>query len=257
MIKKSIAFAMVITIALGSLTTVKAQEKKSYTMWESITITPDNTKLKALGEAMKKHNQTYHKAGPYKAYVYNIVSGPNANKIVWEMGPVRFSDFDKRPSTGGHDEDWRDQVMPNVKSLNTVEYWRKDDKLSNEGALDPNKVSHPILYIRYLEVADGQGYNINRLLKQVSETIKAMDGENPWGVYYNEGRQGSKIGRHIATVSFLKNWEEMDEDGKFKETFVKIHGKNSWDPFIKGFSQTFVNSWDEIWKFNPELSGHK
>lgn len=256
MIKKSIVFVMAFVISLSATFKLNAQEKKAYTMWESITITPDNSKLKALGEAMKKHNQTYHKSGPYKAYVYNIVSGPNANKIVWEMGPLMFSNLDARPSKGGHDDDWRDHVMPYVKKLNTVEYWTKDDKLSNEESLDPNKVSHPILYIRYHEVKDGQGYNINRLLKQISETVKAMEGDNPWGVYYNEGRQGTKIGRHIATVSFFKNWAEMDEDSNFKETFIKVHGKNSWQPFVKGMGDTFSNSWDEIWKFNPELSGH-
>lgn len=256
MIKKSIKIAMAFALAIFALINVKAQEKKSYTMWESITITPDNTKLKALGEALRKHNQQYHKSGPYKAYVYNIVTGPNANKIVWEMGPLMYSDLDGRPSKGGHDDDWRDHVMPYVKKLESVEYWKRNDKLSNVKSLDPNKVSHSILYIRYHEVADGQGYNINRLLKQISETVKAMDGDNPWGVYYNEGWQGNRIGRHLATVSFLKKWSEMDEDGKFKETFLKVHGKNSWLPFIKSMESTFSNGWDEIWKFNPELSGH-
>jgi hypothetical protein len=146
--------------------------------------------------------------------------------------------------------------MPYIKTLNSVEYWRKNDKLSLEVSNDPNKVTRPILYIRYLEVADGQGYNINRLLKQISETIKAMEGENSWAVYYNEGRQGNRIGRHLATVSSFKNWTEFDKDGKFKETFIKIHGKNSWQPFIKGINATFSNSWDEIWRFNSSLSGH-
>ena len=37
-----------------------------------------------------------------------------------------------------------------------------------------------ILFIRYFEVNDGHGYSIEHLLKQMSETVKAVDGENPW-----------------------------------------------------------------------------
>ena len=36
----------------------------------------------------------------------------NSGKIVWQMGPMMFSHNDSRPSEGGHDEDWRDNVLP-------------------------------------------------------------------------------------------------------------------------------------------------
>ncbi len=98
-------------------------------------------------------------------------------------------------------------------------------------------------------------YSIDHLLTQVSETIKAMPGENPWGVYDNQFRQGYTTGRHIATVSFLKNWAELDDDNKFKETFLKVHGDNSWEAFINGLDDSFSNTWDEIWEYNKQLSG--
>ena len=256
MIKKSISLLMMIALMVGFNHTLKAQEKAvSYEMWESIVLTPDNTKLKLLGDALRKHNQLHHKQAPYKAYVYNIVTGPNVGKLVWEMGPVTFSQLDKRPSGGTHDDDWRDQVLPYVKNMANGEYWRKDDKLSNTGMMSTEGVSHPLLFVRYLEVADNQGHNINRLLKQISETVKAMEGENPWGVYHNEFRQGSKIGRHIATVGFYKNWTEFDKENDFRKVFEKLHGENSWDAFDKSMSDTFSNSWDEIWEYNAKLSG--
>lgn len=256
MIKKSISFFMMVALVVSFNQTVKAQEKTTtYEMWESIILTPDNAKLKLLGDALRKHNQTFHKQGPYKAYVYNIVTGPNVGKLVWEMGPVTFSQLDKRSSTAGHGDDWRDQVMPFVKNMSNGEYWRKEDKLSNTGSLSAEGVSHPLLFVRYLEVADNQGHNINRLLKQISETVKAMEGENPWGVYFNEFRQGSKIGRHIATVSFYKNWAAFDVENNFEKVFVKVHGENSWDTFLRSMNDTFSNSWDEIWEYNPKLSG--
>ena len=96
---------------LGNTLTSKAQTK-SYIMWESITITPDNTKLKLLQENMRKHNKTFHKKWPYKSSVYDIVSGPNSNKILWEMGPLTYSHLDGRPLDDKHSDDWRDNVLP-------------------------------------------------------------------------------------------------------------------------------------------------
>jgi len=256
MLKKTIASMVVVAMVFGTILTAKAQEK-SYVMWESITITPDNTKLKEFGENMRKHNMTYHSEGAYKAYVYNIATGPNIGKIVWEMGPLKYSDLDGRPSEGGHDDDWRDNIMPYVKKMTNGEYWKKDKGLSNTDMMDQDIVSHPLLFIRYHEITKGESHNANHLLTQISKTVKALDGENPWGVFYNEFWQGYEIGRHIASVSFYKNWAELDEDDNFKETFTKIHGKNSWQPFLENMNDTFSNSWDEIWEYNPKLSGHK
>ncbi len=255
MIKKTISLLMITFIAFGAILTVNAQDDSSYTMWEQITITPDNTKLKILGENMRKHNMKYHKDGTYAASVYSIASGPNIGNMVWMMGPLKFSDIDGRPSKGGHDEDWRDNIMPYVKKMTNGEYWKLDAKLSNVSMLKPDEVAYPLLYIRYHEVAKDYGYNLDSLLKQISETIKALDGVNPWGVYDNQFRQGYTTGRHLATVSFLKNWAELDDDNKFKETFLKVHGDNSWEAFINGMDDSFSNSWDEVWEYNKKLSG--
>jgi len=253
MIKKIISSLMMVVIVFGTIISVNAQEK-SYVMWESITLTPDNTKLKVLGENMRKHNQKYHKEGPYKAYVYTISTGPNIGKIVWEMGPLTYSHLDNRPSEGGHDDDWRDNVLPYVKKMSDGEYWKKDKKLSNTDMLTSDNTTHPLLYIRYLEVVKGEGHNVKHLFTQISKAVKAMDGENPWGLYYNEFRQGD-LGRHIATVSSMKNWAELDRDRNFKESFIKVNGEKSWQPFLENMNDTFSNSWDEIWSFNAKMSG--
>lgn len=232
-------------------------DDSSYQMWESIVLTPDNTKLKVLGENMRAHNQKYHaKGSAHEATVYSISTGPNAGKFMWEMGPLTFSDLDTRPAEEGHDEDWRDNIMPYIKKMGTVEYWKQMDKLSNVGLLDDDNSKYPILYLRYFEVAKGHGYTVQNLLKQMSAAVKAMDGENPWGLYSNEFRQGYDIGRHIAWVSFIKNWAEFDIDGNFKDAFMKANGENSWDVYLRGMDDAFSNSWDEIWVYSKELSGH-
>ncbi len=254
--KQLFTLLLVTVISIGSTTELLAQEDSFTPMWESFYITADNTKLKELGEAMGKHNKKYHgEEGPYHAVVYNVVSGPNMGKMVWQMGPMKFAHLDSRPKDGGHDEDWRDNVMPHVKKLSNGEYWKQDMELSNTDGMDGNVANSPILHIRFHEVAEGHGYSVDHLLGQISETIKAMDGDNPWGVYDNQFRQGYRIGRHLATVSFLKNYAEYDEPNTFKDTFVKLHGEDAWQPFIRGMADSMSNSWDEIWEYNAALSG--
>ena len=254
--KKSLTLLLLSAIMICGTSEIKAQDEAAAPMWESFYITPDYTKLKELGEALAKHNKKYHNEGPYHATVFNVVSGPNIGKMVWQMGPLRFAHLDSRPSDGGHDEDWRDNVMPNVKKMSHGEYWEQDVKLSNTDMLDGDVSNTPILHIRFHEVAKGHGYNVDHLLKQISETIKAMDGDNPWGVYDNQFRQGYTIGRHLATVGFLKNYAEYDEPPTFKPTFIKVHGEAAWQPFVDGMGDAMSNSWDEIWEYNAALSGN-
>jgi hypothetical protein len=255
MFKKVLTLVLMTPLLLGSYATLQAQEEAPEPIWESFYITPDNTKLKALGEAMSKHNKKYHKEGAHRAVVYNVVSGPNMGKMVWQMGPLGFSDLDTRPAEGGHDEDWRDNVMPNVKKMQSGEYWRQNNKVSNTEMLQGDDMAYQILHVRFFEVEDGSGYQIDHLMDQIGKAVKDMEGENPWGMYDNMFRQGN-LGRHLATVMFHKNWASYDQDRNFKDSFLKVNGKDSWDAFNKGMMSAFSNSWDEIWQYNAALSGY-
>lgn len=248
---------LLLAILFGSLPTINAQDDSSYAMWENIILTPDNTKLKALGESMRAHNMKYHASGTHEATVFSISSGPNAGKIVWSMGPVMFKHLDSRPAADGHDEDWRDSVMPYIKKMNTIEYWSTwRSELHNLDMLNTEEVTHPIMYIRYWEVNPGNGFNIGTVFEKVSKAVKAMEGENPWGIYVNEFNQGKKIGRHFATISFHKNWTDFDEGWNgFRKSFEATHGENSWMPHINMRNATFANWWDEIWVYDKNMSG--
>ena len=84
--RKLLTLLLLTAIAMGSSTELQAQDDSFTPMWESFYITPDNTKLKDLGEAMAKHNKKYHgEEGPHQAVVYNVVSGPNMGKLVWKF----------------------------------------------------------------------------------------------------------------------------------------------------------------------------
>ncbi|MDC6351752.1 hypothetical protein PP178_09305 [Zeaxanthinibacter sp. PT1] len=230
------------------------EESNDYVMYESIILSPNKAKLKVLGENMQKHNQKYHNTAPFSANVYNISTGAETGKLVWMMGPMKFSDLDSRPAEGGHDEDWRDNIMPYLDDMGAAEYWKADGKLSNLSMMDGTPGQYPIIYVRYWNVERGQGHNVDQFLETVSSTIKNMPGENPWGVYDNQFRQG-EAGRHLATVSYHKKWAELDEPNTFRKSYDEVHGENTWDAFIKNNQATFSNSWDEIWVYNKKMSG--
>jgi hypothetical protein len=256
MIKKCNSLLMMVAIVFGTVFTMNAQEEaSSYEMWEDIMLTPDNTKLKVLEDNMRKHNQTYHNAGPHKSTVYNITTGPNTGKIVWEMGALTYPDLDTRPSAGGHDEDWRDNIMPYIKKMNTAEYWKSNKELNNTDMLDGDNSKYPILFVRYHEIADGIARSsINKYFERISKTVKALDGVNPWGVYYNEFQQGD-LGRHITTFSFSPNWADFDRDVNWADTFKKENGEFSQFDQNTLRNSIFTNRWDEIWVYNKHMSG--
>jgi hypothetical protein len=255
MLKNTITKILVaVLICSFNVSLIAQEDSKNYVMVESIMLTPDYTKLKVLSENMRKHNVKYHKDVPHKARVYNISTGPNTGKIVWMMGPLMYTHLDGRPAKGGHDEDWRDNVMPYIKKVHTSEYWRLNDKVSNVSMFDGDDSKYPLVYVRYGEIDEDHVYALDSFFEMVGKTIKAMEGENPWGLYYNEFRQGD-LGRHLASVSFMKNWAELDEDNTFKKTFEKTIGKDKWQDFIDMSRGIFSNSWDEIWSYNAYMSG--
>ncbi len=226
---------------------IQAQDN-SYTMFETIILNPDGKNPTKLQAEMKAHNAKFHNSGPHTAAVWIISTGPNAGKMIWAMGPLNYADLDTRPQGDDHDNDWA-KVMAHINGIGTIEYWKRDDKLSNVVG-DPT----PMLYVRYWEVNNKYAFLVDGLLKQISATVKAMEGENPWAVWDNEMRQGN-LGRHMATVSNMKNWAEMDDDPKFMDTFKKVHGDDSWIPFLRSMGIAFKNSWDEVWTLAPEMGG--
>lgn len=255
MIKKTISLITIFVMVFGFMSTLNAQDDQSSAVLESIMLTPDYKNLKTLGDNMREHNAKFHANEPYNAEVYNISTGPNAGSMVWMMGPTTYSHLDARPSGDGHDEHWRDKVMPYIKKIETIEFWKMDSKLSNLEMMDGDISKTPVIFVRYHEIERGEIPGAFAFLEYVSKTLKAMDGNNPWGVYVNEFRQGN-LGRHIATVGFMKNWAEMDEEGgNFKETFDKVNGKENWQLFQDLGEKSFSNSWDEIWNYNAYMSG--
>ncbi len=225
---------------------VQAQDDE-YTMYQMLNIIPDNKNLGKLNENLKAHNEKFHKEGATAAIVWRVASGPNVGQLIWMRGPLKFADLDK-PQGKEHDDHWANNVLPNVKKIGTLEYWKRNDKVSNVVG-DPK----PKIFVRIAVVNDGQSYRVNDFYAKIGDVIKAMDGENPWAVWTNLFRQGD-LGRHVADVSGFDNWAWIDEDAKFRKKFMEVHGENSWVPFLNMRREIFEDSHDEIWVLVPELS---
>ncbi|NND51977.1 MAG: hypothetical protein HKN54_06195, partial [Flavobacteriaceae bacterium] len=73
-------------------------------------------------------------------------------------------------------------------------------------------------------------------------------------LYTNDFRQGD-LGRHMASINFIKTWAELDIDVNWVETFNKVNGNNAWQNQQNMGRATFKNSWDEIWVYDKNMSG--
>ena len=162
-------------------------------------------------------------------------------------GPLKFADLDS-PLGADHDEHWAESVMPYIKNIKTLEYWRRLDKISNVME-NPS----PKIYVRMFKINKGQSYRTNEMFGKVNEAIKHMDGDNPWAVWSNLFLQGD-MGRHIAAVSGFNNWAWIDEDDNFRKHYTEVHGENSWIPFINMQREIIEDSYDQIWVLDTELS---
>lgn len=232
-----------------------AEEVKSYTQWDTFRFTIDNKNAKKFTKNMRAHIKKYHTQAPLKTKIYNVSYGPNANELIWVMGPVSFSELDARPDNKKHDEDWEDNINPYITSYNQSEIWRNMDGLVIN-KLDKNSKNPERFIARYLTVnPDTESEVINYLLTQVKNTLEKIGKLNYWTVMENQFLQGNKNGRHLMALATLDNLAEMDEDREFPKHFEELYGKNSFKAFKANYTEVFEDHWHEIISVNKEMSG--
>ena len=244
-------FILFIGILFASTLYAQDAEKKDYVMFETIILTPDGDNPAAFMKAMKAHNQKYHgEDNAYNATVWNISSGPNVGKLVWMMGPLTFSDLDNRPGSDGHDEDWSNNVVPHIKKAEHGEYWRRDDKVSSLVNVDDPA---SMIYLRFYDISkDATSEQVDAHFEQVGKVMKKMN--EYWALYSNQFAQGYKIGRHVVGVTRMDGWKDLDDEWKFKDTYVELYGETAWENFTDNGDRIFTNIYDEIWTVVPSMS---
>ncbi len=222
---------------------------QDYTQYEVqyMTVRPEATE--DLNEALAEHNQEYHSGGAYHANVWYVANGPRTGQLVWVMGPLTFAQLDNRPAAGGHDDDWSGNVVRHLEPEADVSYWRRGDNLSYL----PNTDLHPIIRVRFYEIADGQMFRWNAQMALVKEVHEAKS--HPYAESVYRPRFRMEDGTDVATVVPFDSWADLDEGPPFRADFVDVHGLNAWQRFLNEMNDVVVRSWDEYRQLLPELSG--
>ena len=226
----------------------------NYVQFETVILTPDLARMDELRENMRTHNAKYHIDLPFRTGVWHIVTGPNTGKLVWVMGPCTFADLDSRPHDDGHEEDWRKNISPYLKETEHGEYWRQLPETVVNAPGDDDSTS-PLLYLRYYSVNPGQGFSVDRLFSQLVEAVRQTEMTTSWSLYVNRFVQGVMNGRHYVSVRALDKWADLDKDINFSTVFNKIHGEEAYRTWVTETRQVFSNQWEEIWSFDPYMSG--
>ena len=163
-----LASMLIAALFLTSTGIAQEKEKKTYGMAEITYMLPKIGSEKAFVDGVKSHNESFHKDGPNKAYIDNILTGDESGWYVWIMGPCTFSDLDNRPTDAAHTNDWDKNVSPNVLKYGRNEFWRYNTKLSYRGdASDSPKFEN----IWFVDVKKGQDYKFNEFIKKTRSLI--------------------------------------------------------------------------------------
>lgn len=249
---KKILTLMVVLFFTYSVT---AEEVKAYTQWDTFRFTINNQNAKEFTKNIRAHINKYHVKDPYKTTIYSVSYGPDANDLIWVMGPVSFSELDARPDDKQHDQDWSDNINPYITSYNQSEIWRNMEGLVINN-LDKDSKKPEKFSARYLTVnADQEPETVKYLLTQVKETLIKIGKVKYWAVMENMFIQGNVNGRHLMGLSSMESWAEIDEDWEFAKHFEELYGKDSYKAFRANYSKVIKNQWHEIITVNKEMSG--
>lgn len=214
------------------------EEAPSYMMMENVYIWVKPGSQSDFEKAVKAHNEAHHD-GAHSARLVRVATGDNVGQYIWQMGPGTFTDLDARPSDDAHDKDWEENVVPHIKYVSSVEYWRNMSDISHfkEGD-DP----HDKLSIWLMDIERGEWYRFKAFMKKAIEVSKKMDAT--MSVWYNEFNEGD--GRDAAIVWRLNGWSDLDTDEwRMSEEFDKIHGEGAWDDAMEEWEE-FVKSTSRV-----------
>jgi hypothetical protein len=224
-------------------------QNTDYEMWETMYMTPKLDQLTNLSANLAAHLEKFHQEAPNSASVWRVTTGPHTGKLVWIAGPMTFTDMDNELPEA-HGEDWANNISPYLHSIEQGEFWveNKVHAYIPEGEVTRNKIQ-----LTYLDIADGENYRFNAILKQIAATIKEIGGKDTWQVYNR--KFWNNDGRDVAWTSLFEKWATYDDNDVFVETFKKLHGgDNSWDNFIEEWEDCVESAYQEHFVFATKMN---
>lgn len=237
---KNYAIVSVLLVSLLFSSTIISQEK--YQMVELTFMLPKIGMEKSFVDAVKSHNDVYHKDGPYKGHIDRILTGKKAGWFVWLMGPCTFSDLDSRPESDEHDKHWADKVAPTIAKYGSTEYWKNNPKLSYKSGTETPKLEE----IWFLDIKKGDYYRFKALITKVKAAFEKK-GKGDMQIYNNQFNENN--GRDVAIVWGMNSWAEMDdEDSSIKSEYEEINGEGSWENMLDDWEEITVSVVRQMWE---------
>ncbi len=236
---------LLLFLALGFFV-LQAQE--SYVMFETMYIDVKPDKLDEFNEAFKSHARQYHAEGASTVSAHYIVNGPFEGQIAWVMGPLTFSDLDSRPSDDAHEDDWN-KVMPYVKRVSEVEYWRMDADMHYA----PKDGSFSKFHMRFFEVKPGKWQEFSKILAGIIEVYKTKAYPNSMNVNWNQFNTGN--GRNVVAVQGFNSYSEFDQEDTWVADYESVHGEGSWERAMDEMTNVTNGMTEELREVMPELGG--
>ena len=243
--KKSITFILAFALVIA----LQAQDQPETHMYETIYLTPKLDAVGKLSENMSAHNKKYHGEGIHAAFVQNVLTGRRTGDMVWVTGPGPFASLDTRPAEGGHDEDWRDNVMPYLQDVSQSEYWRRDAVQY----YSPEDNAADKIRIRFHKVKRGQGAAFAEHIGKIIQVFRDKNYNVGLSLYWNTFPTGN--GRNMSTVSTITNWADLDSGLPVGSDFNEIHGEGSWDKWLEKLYDLTEWTDQEVRQNIPALSG--
>lgn len=241
--KTNLFVALIISATL-TFTTLNAQEAKTdYRMAEVTYMMPKTGMEKAFEDAVKKHNEKYHKEGPYKATLDYILTGKEAGWYVWIMGPCTFTDLDSRPNDDAHRMDWDNTVSPKIYKYGRNEYWRYNDELSFRGDAPENPKLENLWFIG---IEDGKWDDFKGFMEKVK---KAFEKKGSGHIHVYRNRFSEDNGRDVAIAWTMEKWGDMDiDDGGIKDSFEELYGEGSWEKALDVWESAVATLSSQMWR---------
>ncbi|MFD1094836.1 hypothetical protein [Salegentibacter chungangensis] len=248
---KTILFWILLAPFLVFSQSDQSNENEEYLVVGTTVFAPKPGHMDDFKQGMKAHNEQFHNGGDWGVRIYNIMNGPNTDKMMAVMGPFQWSTLDKpRENAEAHSEDWDKNVVPYMQEDLNSTYWRFHHDLSNfPPNFDVNKLEIVMFDINRME-----GERMKKELAKVTKVFKEKYPDMPYGIYTNEFA-ATNDGRDMAIAYFFDHFKWLSKDFKFKENYNAVHGEGTYDKFMQEWKDITAGAQTEIWVFNQALSG--
>ena len=241
-------FFLALAVCFNSL----AQENTPAAVIDQIMVTPHPEKVAAFHKGVAEHNKQFHAEAPRQVAVYQIMTGPNTGKYIWNLGPCTWADLDERPMDDAHDDHWTTAVASTLTTDSNGTFWKHHPDLSSMSS----NFKLNMLNITFWDIKQGMG-NFEKATALIDKFVKVYREAYPEDVFgiYSNVLGSTAEGRDMAIVGFMDNYADMaNEHPDLPEKFNAMHGEGSFEKTLQEWSDLLQGSANEMWVYMPKLS---